>query len=306
MHKKAGILLGLVAVALFCIFAAVVTRPAAPASEPAPTASPQPTAAPTAQPTPVPTPSPPAYVPPATGGLSLAGVPFDVLALDTQRLGWGQGKQVNEQNQPIGAVSYAGTYSQYGGLFLAPKQQTPTIYLTFDFGYETGYSASILDTLAEKQVPATFFLVSSYAKNQTDTVQRMLNDGHSVGSHSVHHKDMTGLSLEEARSEIVDFNDTFSSLYGKTPTLFRFPEGVFSQQLLALAANEGMYSVFWSWAYQDWDNANQPDEAESLEKMLNAAHPDAIYLLHPMATNASVLADLIDGLRQKGYTLAAL
>lgn len=232
--------------------------------------------------------------------------PFDLTGLETERLGWGQGKQVNEQNQPIGAVTYQEKYGQWGGVFLAPEAEAPTIYLTFDFGYETGYSAAILDTLKEKNAPATFFVVGNYAKNNAETVERMLAEGHTVGSHSATHKDMTALSDEEARAEITDFNQQFAEQFGVTPTLFRFPEGVFSQRLLALAANEGMRSVFWSYAYADWDANAQPDKAESLEKALAAAHPDAVYLLHPMATNSAMLGELIDGLRAAGYTLAAL
>ena len=303
--------------ALLCIFAAVCCialaavvflRPA-PAADPASgsvsapvSSAPDPTAAPSPSPSPAPTPSP------APAGVNWPALvtPFDLTGLETERLGWGQGKQVNERNQPIGAVTYQEKYGQWGGVFLAPEAETPTIYLTFDFGYETGYSAAILDTLKEKNAPATFFVVGSYARNNAETVERMLAEGHTVGSHSATHKDMTTLSDEEARAEITDFNQQFAEQFGVTPTLFRFPEGVFSQRLLALAANEGMRSVFWSYAYADWDANAQPDVAESLEKALAAAHPDAVYLLHPMATNSAMLGELIDGLRAAGYTLAAL
>ncbi|HJB67584.1 MAG TPA: polysaccharide deacetylase family protein [Candidatus Fournierella excrementigallinarum] len=301
--------------ALLCIFAAVCCialaagvflRPA-PAADPASgsvsapaSSAPDPTAAPSPSPAPTPSPAPagPAWPPLAT--------PFTLEGLSTERLGWGQGKQVNERNQPIGAAAYQEKYSQWGGVFLAPEAETPTVYLTFDFGYETGYSAAILDTLKEKNAPATFFVVGSYAENNAETVERMLAEGHTVGSHSATHKDMTALSDEEARAEITGFNEQFAQQFGVTPTLFRFPEGVFSQRLLALAANEGMRSVFWSYAYADWDASAQPDVAESLSKALAAAHPDAVYLLHPMATNSAMLGELIDGLRAAGYQLAAL
>lgn len=303
--------------ALLCMFAAVCCialavgvflRPA-PAADPVSWSASAPVSgaasaapAPSPSPTPAPTPSP---APEGVNWPALA-TPFDLTGLETERLGWGQGKQVNELNQPIGAVTYQEKYGEWGGAFLAPEAETPTIYLTFDFGYETGYSAAILDTLKEKNAPATFFVVGSYAKNNAETVERMLAEGHTVGSHSATHKDMTALSDEEARAEITDFNQQFAEQFGVTPTLFRFPEGVFSQRLLALAANEGMRSVFWSYAYADWDANAQPDVAESLSKALAAAHPNAVYLLHPMATNSAMLADLIDGLRAAGYTLAAL
>lgn len=303
--------------ALLCIFAAVCCialaavvflRPAPAAGPASASASAPVSSAASAAPTPTPSPSPSPTPSPAPAGVNWPALatPFDLTGLETERLGWGQGKQVNELNQPIGAVTYQEKYGEWGGVFLAPEAETPTIYLTFDFGYETGYSAAILDTLKEKNAPATFFVVGSYAKNNAETVERMLAEGHTVGSHSATHKDMTALSDEEARAEITDFNQQFAGQFGVTPTLFRFPEGVFSQRLLALAANEGMRSVFWSYAYADWDANAQPDVAESLSKALAAAHPNAVYLLHPMATNSAMLADLIDGLRAAGYQLAAL
>ena len=303
--------------ALLCMFAAVCCialavgvflRPAPAADPVSGSASAPVSGAASAAPSPSPSPTPAPTPSPAPEGVNWPALatPFDLTGLETERLGWGQGKQVNELNQPIGAVTYQEKYGQWGGVFLAPEAETPTIYLTFDFGYETGCSAAILDTLKEKNAPATFFVVGSYAKNNAETVERMLAEGHTVGSHSATHKDMTALSDEEARAEITDFNAQFAQQFGVTPTLFRFPEGVFSQRLLALAANEGMRSVFWSYAYADWDANAQPDKAESLEKALAAAHPNAVYLLHPMATNSAMLGELIDGLRAAGYTLAAL
>lgn len=310
--RRAVLILLPAAVCCLALAVGLLLRPApapAPASSALPAAggasaaaSPAPTQTPAPTPAPTPTPSPA----PAGVNWPALAAPFQLEGLETERLGWGQGRQVNEQNQPVGAVAYQEKYGQWGGTFLAPAAETPTVYLTFDFGYETGYSAAILDTLKEKNAPATFFVVGSYAENNADTVARMLAEGHTVGSHSASHKDMTALSDEEARAEIADFNRQFAGQFGVTPTLFRFPEGVFSARLLALAANEGMYSVFWSYAYADWDANDQPPVAESLEKALAAAHPDAIYLLHPMATNSAMLGDLIDGLRAAGYQLAAL
>lgn len=311
MNRKWGVLGILLAVCLLAL--AVGGFALLPGAGPGASSAPQPvvSAAPTASPAPAvsaapqPTPEPTALPAAARPGYPALG-PFELEALNTERLPWGQGKQVNELNQPVGSVAYREKYAQYGGLFLAPEQAQPTVYLTFDFGYETGFSGAILDTLAEKQAQATFFLVGSYARNNPDTVRRMLDEGHTVGSHSATHKDMTTLTLSEARAEITGFNDEFEQLYGQRPAVFRFPEGVFSEQLLALAANEGMYSVFWSYATVDWDPENQPDPAEALQNALGAAHPGAIYLLHPMATNSEILGRLIDGLRAAGYTVAPL
>ncbi len=228
--------------------------------------------------------------------------------LSAAPVGFSFGKQRDGENRPLLCLA---AEEQYGGWgFLAFGPETDAVYLTFDFGFETGYSGDILDTLQKTGAKATFFVVGHYLDTAPDAVRRMVEEGHSVGGHSVSHPAAPGglaaLSAEERRYEIAEITARLSDDYGYESRLFRFPEGIYSEAALAGAAALGQYSVFWSYGYADWDAENQPDEAAALQNALDAACPGAIYLLHPQKTNAAILERLILGLRNKGYRVCAL
>lgn len=221
-------------------------------------------------------------------------------SLDTAPVTWGPGVQFNDQNQPVACVNLQEKYGGLGAVFVNSDDR---IYLTFDLGYESGHTAKILDTLKANNVKATFFVTGSYAKNQPELMQRIVDDGHTVGNHSWSHPDMTTITDAEAAAEITQVHDIVKQNYGYETYLFRFPAGVFSQKALAIAAQNGHHSVFWSFAYNDWDNANQPDVTEALEKVTARLHPGAVYLFHPMETNSIILNDFIANAKNAGYEI---
>jgi peptidoglycan-N-acetylmuramic acid deacetylase len=224
----------------------------------------------------------------------------DYSSLSTEKHGYGHGIQVDEKNRTIGSLDFNKTYGKYDALAL--NEDTDKITLTFDQGYENGYTAKILDTLKEKNVKAIFFLVQDYAERNPELVQRMIDEGHTVANHSVHHYSMPTLAPDTARSEILDLHEYMKNNFGADMTLFRPPMGEFSEQSLAVTQDCGYRTMLWSFAYADWDTEDQPDPAEALEKLKNAAHPGAIYLLHSVsATNEQILPDLIDALRVEGF-----
>ena len=238
--------------------------------------------------------------------LAAAQPTFDPASLPNERLSWGQGVQFNEDNQPIASVLNQQTYGKYDAYFIGPDEDK-VIYLTFDQGYENGYTADILDTLKEKGVPATFFLVGDYVERNGPLVERMIAEGHAVGNHSWGHKDATTLSIEEAEEELAKLHDLVAEQYGVEMTLYRPPSGVYSERTLSIAQNAGYRTIFWSFAYKDWEVDNQPDPAEALERTVARAHNGAIYLLHSVSsTNAAILGDLIDALTAEGYRFASL
>lgn len=234
--------------------------------------------------------------------------PADPSAEDTTPQNWWFGQQVDAENRPVQCVQMQEQLGMLGLTALGP--QSDTVYLTFDFGYETGYSGAILDILKQKQATATFFVVQQFASQEKETVSRMVSEGHSVGSHSITHpgapNGLAGLSITHQQEEIGALGDILQEEYGYACYLFRAPEGIYSRQTLATAANTGYHSVFWSYGYNDWSPDAQPNVAESLQKALDAAHPGAIYLLHPQSTNTEMLAALIDGFREKGYQVKGL
>lgn len=222
--------------------------------------------------------------------------------LDNTKQGWGQGYNVNELNQPESCVLYQQKYGQYGTYFLAPSEKV--IYLTFDEGYENGYTSKILDVLKEKQVSGVFFVTLPYVKSQPELVRRMIDEGHIVGNHSVNHPSLPTKDLDTCEKEIMELHQYMLDEFGYEMNLFRFPMGEYSERTLALTQSLGYHSVFWSFAYKDWDPENQPEHSAALERVTTAVHPGAIYLLHAVSkTNTEILGEAIDSFRAQGYTI---
>lgn len=229
----------------------------------------------------------------------------NVEGLDNTSQGWGMGPSRDELNRPIDALNYQEKYESYSVDFIKNTEQK-VIYLTFDEGYEYGMTPQILDTLKEKDAKAVFFVTKPYAEADPELVQRMIDEGHIVGNHTVHHPSagMPSLSIADQTNEIVETDAYIRDNFGYSMYLFRYPTGQFSEQSLAVVNNCNYRSVFWSFAYKDWDVENQPDETESLNLLMQKLHPGAIYLLHAESqTNANILGSFIDQVRAQGYEI---
>ena len=183
------------------------------------------------------------------------------------------------------------------------------LYLTFDAGYENGSTAKILDVLKEEQVPAAFFLVGNYMEKNADLVRRMVNEGHIVGNHTMHHYDMSKLTEKKAfTKELTDLEELYRETTGQElPKYYRPPQGIYSTENLTMAKELGYKTVFWSLAYVDWNNDSQPTKEEAFRKLLPRTHPGAVVLLHSTsATNAEILEELIEAWKDEGYTFGTL
>lgn len=226
----------------------------------------------------------------------------DTSCLSNKKIGWGVGSIVADE-RPNSAVSYNEKYKQLGGRFIG--EDNKKVYLTFDEGYENGYTAAILDTLKVKKVSAVFFVTYDYASKNPDLICRMINEGHILGNHSWSHPSVPTCSDEDAKNEIMRLHNYVLENFNYKMTLFRFPMGEFSEKTLAIAKNYGYQSVFWSFAYVDWKTDNQPDKQSALKKTSDGAHNGAIYLLHAVSqTNTEILGDFIDAVKNKGYTFS--
>ena len=220
--------------------------------------------------------------------------------LSHEKNGYGQGVNVDEQNRPTGALGFNAKYGSLGAL--AINEDDKRIELTFDQGYENGYTEKILDTLKEKNVRATFFLVGDYAEKNPELIKRMIEDGHILGNHTQSHPSMPTLSAEEIKSEIGTLHDYVKKHYGYEMKTLRPPMGEFSEFSLSETAKAGYTTKLWSFAYKDWLTDDQPDPEYARQKLIDGAHEGAIYLLHSVSsTNAQVLGDVIDGIREKGF-----
>lgn len=220
--------------------------------------------------------------------------------LSSQQITWGPGSILDAQGRPEACVDLQQQYGQYAAWFIGPEEDK--VYLTFDEGYENGYTASILDTLKEKQVSAVFFVTMDYVTREPELVQRMIDEGHAVGNHTTHHPNMTTLSLEEGRQEVQELHEYIKEHFDYEMTLFRAPEGAISEQSMALLQSLGYQNVLWSFAYMDWNVNMQMSEETALRKATEQCHPGAIYLLHAVSkTNAAILGEYIDAVRAQGY-----
>lgn len=207
---------------------------------------------------------------------------------------------------PQGVFYYKRLWGKYNVDFISNRTEEKVIYLTMDCGFDNPETALILDTLKEKNVKATFFVTSMFYNARPDLIQRMIDEGHRIGSHSINHKNMTTLDIATQTNEIMDVVNKLKNDFGYDCKLFRFPEGQFSDQTLALVDNLGLKSVFWSYAYNDY-SATQPPVDESLAKAVKYVHPGAIYLLHASSsTNRAFLGDWIDQVRGLGYEFAGV
>lgn len=212
--------------------------------------------------------------------------------------------QDNAQPQVIPEADFL---DEYDTVYLG-SPDTPAIYLTFDAGYDSGYHERILDTLKEKNVKAAFFVDGNFVKSNPELVKRMDAEGHLVCNHSLKHPDMTKLlSFAEYEKQIKGWEELISGI-GLTPRkLFRFPGGRFSKQTLEYNKQLGLTTVFWSFAYYDWDNDSQPTHETALNKIYSRVHNGAVLLLHSTSkTNCEILPQVIDGLHEKGYIFESL
>ncbi len=182
-------------------------------------------------------------------------------------------------------------------------------YLTFDAGYENGNVEKVLDVLKDKNVPGAFFILINLIKSEPELIIRMVDEGHMVCNHTAYHKDITKFdTIEEFATEVDLLNNAFKDLTGQEmPKYFRPPEGKFNKKSLRFSSQLGYKTVFWSFAYADWDNANQPSIEFAKTKIISNIHNGAVLLLHPTsATNAAVLGDIIDKMREDGYEFGTL
>ena len=184
-----------------------------------------------------------------------------------------------------------------------------TLYLTFDEGYEKGYTNDILDTLKELNIPAAFFVVKPYIDSEPDIIKRMTNEGHLVCNHSNHLPSMASITdNEKFKKELTDVEDAFKELTGQEmPKFFRPPMGKYSKASLEKTKNMGYKTIFWSFAYKDWLTEDQPSKEYAIEKIKNGVHPGAIILLHAVSkTNTEILKTVLLDLQNEGYEFKSL
>lgn len=212
-----------------------------------------------------------------------------------------------EGKTPVGNAT-SEELKEYNAYFAGDPDEK-VIYLTFDAGYENGNTAPILDALKKHNAPAAFFVVGNFISSNPDLIQRMADEGHIVGNHTFSHPDMAQISTSASFSqELRKVEALYEDITGRSMArYYRPPQGKYSISNLKMASDMGYATFFWSLAYVDWYQDNQPTKEEAFEKLLGRIHPGAIVLLHSTSsTNAEILDELLTRWEEMGYQFRPL
>ena len=218
---------------------------------------------------------------------------------------FGLKRGLNHERPDLGTKNME-LFNKYGVLAIG-SENSKNIYITFDLGYEAGYTENILDTLKSNGVKATFFITAHYLNTNTDLVKRMIEEGHIVGNHTVNHKVLPDISEAEIEKEIMDLHTILYEKTGYEMKYVRPPKGEYSEYVLKKCNELGYKTVMWSFAYDDWDENKQGRTEYGKEKILSNLHNGEIMLLHGTSKdNMEILDECIKEIKKEGYTIKSL
>lgn len=221
-------------------------------------------------------------------------------SLSNEMLAWGFRREKNHKQSTLDTASEK-IIREFDGMSMG-NEDSNKVYLTFDCGYEAGYTEAILDVLKENNVKATFFITAHYLNTAEDIVKRMIEEGHIVGNHTVNHKCLPSISDEEIKKEVMNLHNAVYEKFGYEMTYFRPPKGEFSQRVISIIKDLGYTTVMWSSAYDDWDKEKQGRTEYGKKKILDNMHNGCILLLHSTsADNSQILSEVIKEVRNMGY-----
>ncbi len=225
--------------------------------------------------------------------------------LNTNKIEWGI-KRGDNHNQPdVGTVNKK-LMEESDSIYLGNKDKK-VIYLTFDLGYEAGYTEDILNTLKENEVTATFFVTAHYINTASELAQKMIDNQDTLANHTSNHKSMPTLDENTLKEEIMKLHDAVKEKFNYEMKYIRPPKGEFSQKSLALTKELGYKTVMWSFAYADWDENNQPNPEDAKKKIMDNLHNGEVMLLHATSkTNRDILGDVIKEIKNNGYEIKSL
>ncbi len=225
-------------------------------------------------------------------------------SIDNTASGWGLVRR--KGTEPEVTAKQKETLQKYGAYYM-DASKPKALYLTFDEGYENGYTSKILDVLEATKTPAAFFVTGPYLESQTELVKRMVEDGHIIGNHTASHINMPKSSAEMIEKDITELSEACEKMYGVKMKYVRPPEGEYSERTLAIMRDMGYTPIFWSFAYKDWDVNLQKGAEYAFSQVTPYLHDGAILLLHAVSSdNANALEDIINYAKEKGYEFRSL
>ena len=225
--------------------------------------------------------------------------------VSNKKLRWGVKRRAGDEVPELGKQNKQ-VLEDNGGICLG-NRDSKKIYLTFDQGYEAGYTSQILEILKNNDVKVAFFITAHYTNSAPELVEQMIKEGHIIGNHTVNHESMPELSNEKIRTEVMDLHQVINDKFGYEMKYIRPPKGEYSQRTLKMTNSYGYKTVLWSFAYEDWNEKKQPDESFAKEKIMNCLHSGEIILLHGNSkTNVNILDEIIKEIKEKGYEFKSL
>lgn len=225
--------------------------------------------------------------------------------LSNKKIGWGIKREDSHKQPDVGSVNRK-IIDKYDGMCMG-NAEMPYVYLTFDNGYEAGYTEKILAVLKENQVPAAFFITGHYVNSQPELVKKMIDEGHIIGNHTVNHKSMPDISDDQIKKEMMDLHKSIYEKFGYEMKYTRPPKGEYSERTIACTNSLGYKTVMWSFAYDDWDENKQGREEYGKKKILDNIHNGAILLLHGTSKdNSNILDECIKEIKKMGYEFKSL
>ena len=228
----------------------------------------------------------------------------DYNTLDGKGMGWGFVRKKGKEPELL--KSQIELLERYNGFYIGNKNEKK-LYLTFDEGYENGFTAVILDVLAKTNTPAAFFVTGPYLEKESELIKRMIDEGHTVGNHTVNHLNLPKQPPQTVQKELSDLNEMCREKYGYEMKYMRPPEGEFSERMLAVVNDMGMKTVMWSFAYKDWDVNAQKGADYAYQSVMPYLHDGAVILLHAVSSdNASALEKIICDAKEQGYVFTSL
>lgn len=232
--------------------------------------------------------------------VATSNVDVSIESLTNKKIGWGI-KRNNNHTQPDVGSKNKEIMDKYNGLYMGNNKKK-LVYLTFDLGYEAGYTSKILEVLKQNNVKATFFITAHYVNTEPELVKQMIDEGHIIGNHTVNHKSMPDCSLDTIKKEVMDLHTSIKEKFNYEMKFIRPPKGEYSERTVAYTNTLGYTSVMWSFAYDDWNENKQGREEYGKKKILDNLHNGEIILLHATSKdNSNILDDVIKQAKEQGY-----
>lgn len=179
-----------------------------------------------------------------------------------------------------------------------PEKEMVALMINVSWGTE--YIPEILNILNKQKVKATFFIEGKWAKEHTNLVKMIDEQGHTIGNHAYNHPDMARLSNQENADQIIQTNEIIEAIIGKTPQWFAPPSGSYTNDVVEAAHHLNMETILWTVDTVDWKN---PSVSVMINRVMTKVHPGAMILMHPTLPVMKGLDQMIIELREQGYKM---